>query len=153
MKKSIIFFIIFLIETNLNLISYAETNNIKKINNTISQDTSNKNNIEVSNNWIASIFIPGLGQMLMGEIGRGILFLIGTIVSFIVPNILYVMNTWTSDRTGGFNDLLFGSICMLIVYIWNISDSYYLSVEKSKSININTSDFNNFNIIKYTLQF
>ena len=62
---------------------------------------------------IASFVIPGLGQIYCGEIGRGILILIGFIIACLTIIILI------------------GFILAPIVWVWNIYDAYTLA----KSIN------------------
>lgn len=50
---------------------------------------------------VLSLFIPGVGQMVKGQIGRGILILIGCIFGY-----------------------MFFVIPGLIIHIWNIIDAY-----------------------------
>jgi TM2 domain-containing membrane protein YozV len=50
---------------------------------------------QMSPAWIGSIFIVGLGQMLLGDVGRGVLFLIGTAVGyalFVLPGL--ILHIW-----------------------------------------------------------
>ncbi|MFN8576096.1 MAG: hypothetical protein U0354_04505 [Candidatus Sericytochromatia bacterium] len=64
---------------------------------------------QMSGAWIASIFISGLGQMLLGNVGTGILFLLGTMVGyalFIIPG--------------------------LILHIWSIIDAYNLAKKQAE---------------------
>jgi len=58
---------------------------------------------------IASFVIPGLGQIYCGEIGRGILILIGFVIACLTIIILI------------------GIILAPIVWVWNIYDAYTLA--------------------------
>lgn len=55
---------------------------------------------------LLSFFIPGLGQMVKGQVGKGILVFIVWLLSFIL--IITVI----------------GAIAPLIIYIWQIADAY-----------------------------
>lgn len=55
---------------------------------------------------VMSFLVPGLGQMLKGQVGKGILFFIGFFISFLFPM--------------GF----------LIVWFWNVYDAYNSPVLK-----------------------
>ncbi len=55
---------------------------------------------------LLSFFIPGLGQLIKGDIGKGILIILGMIISSIL--ILIVV----------------GIITTPILWIWNIYDAY-----------------------------
>ena len=58
---------------------------------------------------IASFIVPGLGQIYCGEIGRGIMILIGFIIACLTIFIVI------------------GIILAPIVWIWNIYDAYMLA--------------------------
>ncbi len=55
---------------------------------------------------ILSFFIPGLGQMVKGEVGKGILIFIGMIISAALITILI------------------GLITTPVLYFWQIIDAY-----------------------------
>ena len=55
---------------------------------------------------LLSFFIPGLGQIIKGNIIKGILFFIGVILSYFLML------------------LLIGFITLPLIYIWNIYDAY-----------------------------
>ncbi len=55
---------------------------------------------------ILSFFIPGLGQMVKGEVGKGILIFIGMVVSV------------------GLIAILIGLITTPVLYFWQIIDAY-----------------------------
>lgn len=55
---------------------------------------------------ILSFFVPGLGQLIKGQVGRGILIFLGWLFSFAL--IITII----------------GAIVPLIIYIWQIFDAY-----------------------------
>lgn len=55
---------------------------------------------------LLSFFIPGLGQMIKGQVGKGILILLGWIFSFVLI------------VTG------IGIIVPIIIWVWQIADAY-----------------------------
>lgn len=73
------------------------------------RERSSRSSEEMSIAWIGSIFLSGLGQMLLGEVGRGILFLLGTYVGYL----LFVLPG-------------------LALHIWSIFDAYNLAKEKAE---------------------
>lgn len=86
--------------------------------------------------WIASIFIPGLGQILMGDLWRGLkytLLVIGTqVVGSVVIGVIATMLT----ASGNFAVLgmmgtigLVVSLVALVFYVLNIMDAYNMSLE------------------------
>lgn len=76
---------------------------------------------------IASLLIPGLGQMLSGEVGRGLGFLGGDLVCGVVYVVGYVSVLTDIDSggtgSGGSGAMLAGGIGMLVVDIWSIIDA------------------------------
>ncbi|VBB44984.1 exported hypothetical protein [uncultured Paludibacter sp.] len=97
------------------------------------------------NPWVAGIasyFIPGLGQMVCGETGRGFAFLGGTTASYVVMIIGlsalgndYYYNDYYSDNyahKSGKENLytllaLSGACSTLGVYIWSIVDAVHVA--------------------------
>jgi hypothetical protein len=86
--------------------------------------------------WVASIFITGLGQMLMGDIWRGAGFLINELLIFVVPYaVASALFGHSFYETFAFSLYAFPQLvavlllCMGIVYIWNIIDAYIMSQE------------------------
>ena len=55
---------------------------------------------------IVSFFLPGLGQIIKGQIGKGILIIIGMIISFFLVAVGI------------------GLITTPILWLWNIIDAY-----------------------------
>jgi TolB-like protein len=80
--------------------------------------------------WLSSIILPGLGQMLLGEINRGILFMIGGVGSFLAFAILKG-GLWAEPRP------TIALLVFAVIHIWNISDAYSLAESKSKLISEN----------------
>ena len=73
------------------------------------RERKSRETTEMSGAWIASIFISGLGQMLLGDVGRGVLFLLGTAVGyalFFLPG--------------------------LVVHIWCVFDAYNMAKKKAE---------------------
>lgn len=55
---------------------------------------------------LLSFFIPGLGQMVKGQVGKGVLILVGYVVSFLAMFVVI------------------GIITTPILWIWQIIDAY-----------------------------
>ena len=55
---------------------------------------------------ILSLFVPGLGQIVKGQVGKGVLIFLGAIVSFLLIS------------------LFIGLITTPILWLWNIYDAY-----------------------------
>lgn len=98
------------------------------------------NNIVASENnsgmWIASIFITGLGQILMGEIWRGLKFLLIDFLIFIVPYTIFSIMFGTGFLQTLLNItytapyiLVLMIAGMIAVYVWNLFDAYNMSQE------------------------
>ena len=92
--------------------------------------------------WLTSAFVPGLGQILMGDILRGakftLLFTLIAALDFILIPILAMISYGASvSGQGGFNLIAFlssagiitGIIVLIFSYIWNITDAYLMSKE------------------------
>jgi hypothetical protein len=87
------------------------------------------------NTWIASIFIPGLGQVMMKEYTKGLLFFAGTILSLglmLASNSTPILGKGEEGMVLG---LITGFGLAVVIYIWNIIDAYILShsIQISKS--------------------
>ncbi|MFN4150375.1 MAG: hypothetical protein ACK4IX_05485 [Candidatus Sericytochromatia bacterium] len=87
--------------------------------------------------WIASIFVTGLGQILMGDLWRGLKFTLVVVGAWLVSAILGVLAA-TLAATGGVALLaivpvigLLVGLVVLGVHIWNIIDAYNMSQEMS----------------------
>lgn len=80
---------------------------------------------------IASYFIPGLGQMISGETGRGFAFLGGFSAAYVVTLVgisnIYTEPYWNNNNHyGNSSAAMFtigGGIAMLGIYIWSIVDA------------------------------
>jgi len=87
---------------------------------------------------VASFFIPGLGQMLSGEVGRGLGFLGGFTGSYIVclTGLVIAQGDYGYDYSSeyyhsynrnnaelGFGLFIVGGVAMLGTYIWSIFDA------------------------------
>ncbi len=79
---------------------------------------------------IASLFIPGLGQMLAGEVGRGFAFLGGNVAfgavavaGSIMMSFDYTNNYDSKMFPSGLGLALVGTLGMLSINIWSITDA------------------------------
>jgi hypothetical protein len=88
--------------------------------------------------WALSIVIPGLGQFLMGDIVRGLLFFFaptiiaiaaGVIGPILIGGAAATGNAAAAAGTAGIVGLVL-TIGALAVYIWNIVDAYFMNQEK-----------------------
>lgn len=72
---------------------------------------------------IVSFFIPGLGQILKGHIGKAVLIWLLSIVSIVLLSIGGVLG---GTNGGGFMLCLafIGAIGIPIIFIWNVYDAY-----------------------------
>lgn len=77
---------------------------------------------------IASFFIPGLGQMVSGEVGRGCAFLGGTIGLGLLTGL---GTAALFDNVAGTVVALVGSVAMLSVDIWAIVDAVQVAKVKN----------------------
>lgn len=102
--------------------------------------SENKNSVIVrypDSLWVAS-FLPGFGQILMDEPGRGLLFIGGFVAS--VPVALYLgsaIGKSLNPNPGFLTGLNEALIALMIltpgVYIWNLVDAYNLNHEKNEA--------------------
>lgn len=84
--------------------------------------------------WVLSIVIPGLGQFLMGDMIRGLLFFFGPTLVAVVSGVVLPILATTLATTGG--AALVGilaivgpvlGLVMLGIYIWNVVDAYFMN--------------------------
>lgn len=101
--------------------------------------------------WIASIFITGLGQILMGDLWRGLKFIFMVVGLYAVGVILTVIATMgaagaaAGGNIAGLSGLagIFGIISLILtlgalaVHIWNIIDAYNMSQEQAGMSKLN----------------
>lgn len=89
---------------------------------------------------VASVLIPGLGQMISDAPGRGVLFLGGYLVSYGVyyAGATEVVN---SDGASGGGLLLVGGVSLLGIYIWNIADAVRVAKVNSMAARKSSSNF------------
>lgn len=81
--------------------------------------------------WVLSIPIAGLGQFLMGDVVRGILFFLAptiVIVAYTVLAPILATNTATAGVWGVLGILL--PLVILGIWIWNVVDAYFLNQSK-----------------------
>jgi TM2 domain-containing membrane protein YozV len=87
---------------------------------------------------VCSWFIPGLGQMICGETGRGLGFLGGYVGSYLVMGIGsgVVVNSYDDGgRTAGSLIMIVGAIGMVTVDIWSIVDASHVAKVKDMYVN------------------
>jgi hypothetical protein len=73
----------------------------------------------------ASLIIPGLGQMISGEPGRGLLFLTGFTCSLVVSmaGFLNYANSYEGQNVKGLQVSLAGLIGALCIDLWSVGDA------------------------------
>ncbi|WP_084163980.1 hypothetical protein [Olivibacter sitiensis] len=73
---------------------------------------------------LISFFIPGVGQMIKGDIGKGILIWLFGLIGFILMFYCF----YESNSDGGNASMAFlGFLCilgMMAFFIWNVYDAY-----------------------------
>lgn len=88
--------------------------------------------------WALSIVIPGLGQFLMGDIVRGLLFFFAPVLIAVASGILVPIlvggaaatgNVGAAAGTAGIIGIVL-YVAALGVYIWNVVDAYFLNQSK-----------------------
>lgn len=70
---------------------------------------------------VLSIFIPGLGQLVKGEVKKGLWIFFGPILAFLIIFIIGFFGGKNSDPLGMLSSLWMISI---IVYFWQLFDAY-----------------------------
>jgi hypothetical protein len=107
--------------------------------------------------WIASIFITGLGQILMGDVWRGLKFLlleVGLVVASIILGIVLVGVAAAGAGSGnaaavgaGFGLASIIGLVFLVaevaVHIWNIIDAYNMAQEGAGMSKIQSNELAN----------
>jgi hypothetical protein len=71
----------------------------------------------------ASLIIPGLGQMISGETGRGLLFFTGFTSCLAVSALAFVKGAYSADGTKAFQVSEAGLIGALCIDLWSIGDA------------------------------
>ena len=103
--------------------------------------------------WIASIFVGGLGQILMGDVGRGLKFLIIEAIALVLPVVLLPLLLTSLAALGGIM-LILSPILYLVflaVHIWNIIDAYNMSQETGGMSKLNVEELAN--TLEKTMEF
>lgn len=108
---------------------------------------------------LCSFFVPGLGQMICGETGRGVAFLGGYIGCFVVAeagaiqitsNLGYNGYGYNGNPNAGVGTMLLGLGGMAFVGIWSIVDAvkvakvnnmYYRSLRNTSSLKLEMSPY------------
>lgn len=70
---------------------------------------------------LLSVFIPGLGQLVKGQVKKGLLIFFAPIVVFFFLFFLSFLGGKGSDMLALLGNLWFGTI---ILYIWQLIDAY-----------------------------
>ena len=89
--------------------------------------------------WALSIVIPGLGQFLMGDVVKGLLFFFGPTLLVIAGGIIGPILIGGAAATGNAAALagtagivgLVLSLGALAIYIWNVVDAYFMNQSHS----------------------
>jgi len=70
---------------------------------------------------ILSIFIPGLGQLVKGEVKKGLYIFFGPIIAFII---IFIIGFFGGKGSGALS--LLGTLWMvsIILYFWQLLDAY-----------------------------
>lgn len=105
---------------------------------------------------VCSFIMPGLGQMISGEVGRGLGFLGGSAACMLVGTLGYgigVLNAYSGDSNNskiGFSMMAMGYTGMIAIDIWSIVDAinvtkvnnmYIQSLRKTSSVNFEISPY------------
>ncbi len=72
---------------------------------------------------IASLIIPGLGQMISGKTERGIVFLVGVTSCLAVSAVAFVKGAYSADATKAFHVSEAGLIGAICIDLWSIGDA------------------------------
>jgi hypothetical protein len=101
----------------------------------------------------ASLIIPGLGQMISGETGRGLLFLTGFTGSLVVSMVEFLnfANSYEGQNVIGLQVSMAGLIGALCIDLWSVGDAVRvakvnnlaLRVKHKSSYNLNIKPFLN----------
>ncbi len=74
---------------------------------------------------VASLFVPGLGQMVSGEVGRGVGFLGGYVGSLVIYSIGSAQ--YANTGTDGAGLAFFGLASAATIGIWSIIDAVHVA--------------------------
>jgi TM2 domain-containing membrane protein YozV len=91
------------------------------------------------NVWVLSILIPGLGQMIMGDILRGLKFPLIMAAGVGLISFLFlggIVSVGGGDNAYGIKLIsvfLYSVALILPVYIWNIIDAYNMAQEEPET--------------------
>lgn len=108
--------------------------------------------------WALSIVVSGLGQFLMGDILKGILFFLAPVILFIVLGIVgsviasaAIASAATAAATGNLSGLtgaagaaaggagiftIVGYVIIIGIYAWNVIDAFFMNQDKMKSASL-----------------
>lgn len=87
--------------------------------------------------WLLSIVVPGLGQFMMGDMVKGIIFFLSSVIIYSLGPIL----AFTLTPVLGTGVAIVGLILPLIalgVYLWNVYDAYMMSGQTMGMSSIDT---------------
>jgi TM2 domain-containing membrane protein YozV len=88
--------------------------------------------------WLLSIVIPGLGQFLMGDTVKGIMFfLANTIIGILYTASAVILTSLGLGAVAGVVGIILPLI-LLGVYLWNIYDAYMMSGQTMGMSSIDT---------------
>lgn len=121
MKKSIVSLIVLLVLASTTLVngqSYR-INKLKYDHRDYIPENSDAYNPVVSG--LCSVLVPGLGQMISGEVGRGAAFLGGSIGCGVLYGVGYAQ--LINGNSAGVGTMLLGMGAMFGVSIWSIVDA------------------------------
>jgi len=96
--------------------------------------------------WALSIVIPGLGQFLMGDIVKGLIFFLAPTLVAVAAGVVSAILIGGAATTGNVAAVAgtAGIVSMVIylaalgVYIWNVVDAYFMNQEKTGMASIDT---------------
>lgn len=77
--------------------------------------------------WLLSIVVPGLGQFLMGDMVKGIIFFLSTTIIYTLGAVAAVILTPLGLGAVAATIGLILPLLALGVYLWNIYDAYMMS--------------------------
>ena len=157
MKKTVLISIIIcgLFAANLNAQSYS-INRLKYDSHLYMPETGDPYSPALSG--VCSFIMPGLGQMISGETGRGLAFLGGTTGGLLVGCVGYGLTINSIYSSGSSNNsigpaiglMLVGFSAMTVVYIWSIVDAvnvakvnnmYFQNLRKTSSLKMELAPY------------
>jgi hypothetical protein len=131
MKKVLIILLTLVIFLNYNNISFANPEDSSE---TRSEQVLNYNDNEM---WYLSFFVPGLGQMVMGDFIKGYTFMCISIVFVLLmtTTIPHQVVPGFTPRGGGVEGIimLVYLIFFIVIYSFNILDAYLFYQEKIRN--------------------